>query len=292
MSLDRLRRVTDLFVEGTEYLAGEDAAGPVVLWINKLNSFQAAEAQKDGIGRRYIALAQLKESGEYAGMLAEIEMTAHDRLAADWVEMNGTEIYLAAMNDLDLESELREEREALERVEDLQDDAGVADDAPERAVGLAFKQNWLSKFQDLQTAKQAEWLRDAKEMAPAELQEKFLEKWREMRTHAEYEREHRATQLFFAVRRCEATRVESGWDHRGCDHNQRWMKDRKEVQELPEALLANLQDTLESVTVPTRAAGNSDAPANSSESSELSSAPEAVSNPSSPEETRPAAQSI
>lgn len=288
--LDRLRRVTDLFVEGTEYHAGDDENGPVVLWINKLNSFQAAEAQKDAIARRYIAIAALKNSGEYDGFVAETEMTPIDRLAQDWVDMSFTEIYMEAANEIDLDSELKEQREALERVEGLQDDAGAVEDSAEREQTIEIKRTWIGRFQELQAAKAAEWLRDAKAMPAEDLRAKIHEKWRELRTHSEYDREHRATQLFFAIRHCSARRVDDKWDHTGCDHSKQWLADRSEVHGLPEELLTALQERLESITVPARAAGNSDAPASSSESSEPSSAPEEASKPSSPGETPSAAQ--
>ena len=56
---ERLRRITDLFEEGVVVPLGEDLDGPILLWVNKLNSFQVEEARRDGVARRGMRLAEL-----------------------------------------------------------------------------------------------------------------------------------------------------------------------------------------------------------------------------------------
>lgn len=287
MSIERLRRITDLFVEGTELHLGEDDAGPVLVWVNKLNPFQVQEAQKDAQARRFLAIGRLKESGEYDGMVAEVGLLPDEQLCQEYVAMCVNEIYLDALNDIDLDKELREQREAIERAAELAE--GQPADSPVHSVAESIESTWMAKLRELQERKTAERLAEAQAMGRADLEEQFLERWREWHTRSEFEREHRITQIYYAARRCDATRaataVGEAWDHSACDHSQRLLNDRSDVRELPDELLTKLIDALDSITVPARAAGNSDAPASSSDSSEPSRAPEEASTPSSPAET-------
>ncbi|GAB3863321.1 hypothetical protein GCM10028801_30670 [Nocardioides maradonensis] len=290
--IDRLRRITDLFVEGTELHLGDDAQGPIVIWVNKLNPFQVQEAMKDASARRFMAIADLKQSGEYDGMVAETQMLSRVEVASRYVELMANEIYLEALDDIDIDAELRKQREALERAEELMNDAGMTEDSPDRDVLAATQSTWMAALQEAQESRTQAKLREAETMDEAELREKFLERWRDLATRAVFEREHQVTQIFYATRLCKATGGPGAWDHTMCDHSKRYLGERSEVVGLPTAVLNMIVQTLDGLQVSARAAGNSDAPASSSESLEPSSAPEEVSNPSSPAETPSAAPSI
>lgn len=289
MGIERLRRVTDLFTEGAELHLGEDESGPVLVWVNKLNPFQAQEAQKDAQARRFIAMGHLKSSGEYDGMVAEVGMLPQDKLAQEFVAMNANEIYLDALNDLDLDKELREHREMLDRAAEVT--AGQSEDSPDRVLTEDLEQTWMGKLAEIHKAKTEERLAEAKAMSREQLEEDFLERWREFNTRSEFEREHRMTQIFYAMRVCNATTAESGWDHRACDHSRRLIENREDVRELPDSLIEQVIEKLDELTVPVRAAGNSDAPTSSSGSSEPSRPLEEVSTASSPDAAPSAAPS-
>lgn len=281
--IDRLRRITDLFVEGTELYLGDDDRGPVVLWINKLNPFQAQEAAKDASARRFIAIANLKQSGEYDGMVAETSMLSKKEVAEQYVGLLANEIYLEALDDIDIDAELRKQHEALDRAQELLDDAGSPEGSPDREAVAEVQTTWMSALQAAQEDRTKVKLREAEAMDEADLREKFLERWRDLSTRSVFEQEHRITQIHYATRQCQAKLREDGrWDHAKCDHSKRYLADRAEVSQMPGEVLERIAATLEDLQVPARAAGNSAAPMSSSESLEPSSAPEEVSNPSSP----------
>ena len=96
--------------------------------------------------------------------------------------------------------------------------------------------------------------------------------------------ERRITEIFIAARQCDAKRDGEGWSHKSCDHTQPLLQQRAQVKKLPPVVVQRLVDTLDAMTASQREAGNSDAPASSSESSEPSSASEAPLTPSSQEE--------
>lgn len=289
--IDRLRRITDLFVEGTELHLGDDEAGPVIVWINKLNPFQVQEALRDGQARRFMAIDKLKSSGEYDGMVTEVHMMPKSEVASGYVDFCSNEIYIEALDDVDIDALAKEQRESIERMDSLLDDADTPDDAPERDVLATLEQTWMGKLREVQDAKTKEKLREAQAMDSEELIEKFLEKWRDFYTRNIFEQESQVTQIYYAMRECRATGSPGAWEHTKCNHAKFYLNDRSEVTELPEELLTRVLAVMDQITTPARAAGNSDAPTSSSDSLELSSVVEAASTPSSPDETLSAAPS-
>jgi hypothetical protein len=75
------------------------------------------------------------------------------------------------------------------------------------------------------------------------------------------------------------------WDHGKCDHSERFFSERASVRRVPDGALQVMVRTFESLRIGLADAGNSDAPASSSASSEPSSAVEDQSSPSFQDET-------
>src|SRR3954466_14924513 len=106
----RLRRITDLFEEGVVVPLGVDQTGDLLLWVNKLNSFQTEEARRDGVARRGMRLSELgkPDTPERAAIDSEVETMTLDELRQAWVNQQAEEMYLAALDDIDAEPEWRE----------------------------------------------------------------------------------------------------------------------------------------------------------------------------------------
>jgi len=288
----RLRRITDLFVEGTELYLGDDRDGkPILIWVNKLNSFEVEEARRDGASRRGLRLAELAQPSapERQSLIAEISLWPDDKLRERWVGQKIEEIYLDVINDIESEDEWRQNLEVMRRLPTLLQEANAADDDPRRQQLVELQEGYFKEIRDRQGIKQRESLRDAEALSRDKLEESFFENWRQRLTLDEFMEERRVTELYYALRSCEATRVtQTTWDHAECNHAEKVLDNRGQVRGLPEAVLAKCIDALEGVTVPQREAGNSDAPSSSSGSSEPQSVPE-ESTPSTPEETSVAA---
>lgn len=299
MATDRITRLTALFSEGTEVLLGFDndktPAEPVVVWVNKLNSFETQEARADGSARRSERMHQLgkADSPEKLGYDVELSAMSHEQLAQQLVESKADEIYLSVLNDIEMDPDFVERRDRIERLPSLLEDAGAADDDPRREQLHQDHVEWLQAIADGQKAKQLEAYEDAFALSPEDLHAALWEGYRHRQTLDVFMAERSATQIYFAMRVCKATDVgteigQHKWDHAGCDHSEKYLDERKDVRALPEAVLAKITDAIDEQTVNPRVAGNSDAPASSSASLEPASAPEAASTPSTPEETSPA----
>lgn len=293
---DRLRRVTDLFIEGTELFFGfeKDGTTPILIWSNKLNSFESQEAQNDGQAARGLRLAELSkdDSPDVLALKATMSGWDDDKLAEQRVEQMVEDIYLQVINDLETSPEWREKLELVRRGTAILDDSGAEDTDQRRETILQAQNEYIEALRKGQSEEQLRRLADIKGNARDTNEADFLEEWRKRTSIEDFMRERRATEIFLSLRDCKGTVAgtsdngELQFDHTDCDHNQKLLAERKEVFALPEELLKRAGDALDGITVPARAAGNSDAPASSSASSEQPSA-EADSTPSTPEGMQP-----
>ena len=285
--LDRLRRVTDLFVEGQELFLGmDDRQEPVVVWVNKLNSFEVEEARRDAVAARGLRLLELeREDGpERQAMLSQIGRWSDERLRQARVEQQADELYLQVINDLEAEEEWGEKIGMLRRLPQLLQDENADQDDPRRKQLDELNGEYLTELRERLEKAQKSKLREFEDHDRETLVADFMESWRNRLSLDEYMQEKRRTELYFALRDCKATRVtfDGGerWDHSRCHHTERLVPSRAEISTLPEGVISQAIDVMDGVTVPQREAGNSDAPANSSGSSEQSSAAEEASIPS------------
>ena len=290
---DRLRRVTDLFIEGAELYFGQDDEGqPVLVWVNKLNSFEIEEARRDGATKRGMRLAELTrpDNPELIALQATMATWDADKLAEMRVEQMGDEIYLGVINDLDSDPEWRQKLDLIRRGPQLLSDEG-ADSADERYQQIAAAQTeYVDAVRQGQSRRQLEALDDVKQNSRQTNIDDYLQNWRDWASRDVFMQERRVSELFAALRDCKGalkSREDDGtllFDHADCDHSLRLLKDRAAVYKLPEAVIERAVDAIDGVTVPPREAGNSDAPASSSASLERSTEEEAVSTPSIPVE--------
>jgi hypothetical protein len=281
---ERLRRITDLFEEGVVVPLGEDLDGPILLWVNKLNSFQVEEARRDGVARRGMRLADLgkPDNPERAAMLSEVEQMTLDEVRQAWTKQQAEEQYLTALDDVDSDPEWREKLDVIRRMPTLLDEAGAAPDDPRRQELRDLQRNYYAAIAEAQKSLQDQTFKDSEGAEREKLTKEFMERWRQRISLDEFMEERRVTELYFALRVCQATRDGNTYDHAPCDHSQRALEAREQVRGLPEQVIEKSIEALDQLNVTPRDAGNSDAPVSSSAPSEQPSVPE-DSTPSTPE---------
>lgn len=292
--MDLFGRIIDLFAEGTELHLGDDPDGnPVVVWINKLNSFEVEEARRDGITYRGLRMANLskKDNPERQHLESEIALWTDDELREHWAGQQSEENLLKAFDDLEAEEGWQEKADWLRRAPQLLADRQV-DDEDETVKEFAKLQAERTRLLgELHQKRHEETLARAQDMTRDELERSFFENWRQRLTLDEYIEEKRVTELWIALRQCSASRVHGpggsvSWDHSTCDHSQRLLGNdkgsRARVRTLPPEVVEKAIEKLDAITLNSRDAGNSDAPRSSSAPSERSSESEAASTPSSP----------
>lgn len=289
-----LRRLSDLFVEGAEaYLGDDDNGKPVVIWMNKLNSFETEEAQRDASVRRSERMAELgKDSPEVRGASVEVALWSDQEIRERIVADEADAILVETFQNLQSIEDWADLEDYIQRAPALLADEEVKPGDP-RFETLDEK---LAEYNRRLVAERDKVVEDhIKDLAGIprdKLEAKFMEGWRSRRTSDEWAIARRTTELFLSARACDAVMEGGGrtlageivWDHRECDHSVRFFSERKSLHRVPDGAMKVLRDVYEGLRIPARTAGNSDAPASSSGSSEPSDVPEAPSTPSSPAE--------
>lgn len=296
--LSRIARIVDLFSEGETIFLGLDpeTREPITVWVNKLNAFETQEAREDGNTRRSERMHWLgqEDAPERQGFMAEIGPLPMEQLADRYAEAYADETYLDVMNDLEVDPEWRERRERIERLPHLLADAGAAEDDPRREELAKEQAAWLEALHEGTLKKAEAKKQEALEMDRDALLAALWERYRQRTTLDVFMQERRTTQLYFALRECDAKDLgtapgEHRWDHADCDHSQRLCQERAAVRRLPDVLIERAIDVIDGITINPRAAGNLDAPGSSSASSEQPSVAEG-STASTPAETSPERQ--
>jgi hypothetical protein len=283
----RVRRITELFVEGTELLLDEDEP-PTVLWLKKLNVFEEQECRLDGQAARSDKLLELRGDDNRDMRIAratiEDDWDIHDLVNA-LVNAKLAEFYGLSKDDVDGSDDWKEHRAYLERYEAL------ASDSPDRdPEGLDRYNQMSTEFNTAILEKLKERQEDYRlvltnEMSDDERAELYYKHVRDRMAMDAFARERRITEVWYCVRDCSATVCDDlgKWDHTDCKHER--LFDRAEIVTLPRELFVRLVEAIDALQVPAVSAGNSAAPTSSSDSSEQSNAAEAESTASSQEAT-------
>lgn len=285
--LSRIKRVTDLFEQGREVVLSDDMDDPVLVWVNKINPFEMEECRKDGSVGRARALLRLDEADSAEAILFSeaLEGRNVESLAGALAHTHQNEDYVQSLDDIKADPDWKDKLELLERGDEQLRDGGIAADDDERRRLADLNQEYMKHLGELveerQKARRDELLAKGLE----ELQEEYKAAYREQTGTNGYLQEYRTTEMYYALRDCQATPNDNlGWDHSKCSHRERLCGSRAEIRELPAELIQAVREAITLLNMSPRDAGNSDAPASSSASSERASAQE-ESTPSTPTET-------
>lgn len=284
--MSRFKRVTDLFEEGRIVVLDDNPEDPVVVWVNKINPFEMEEARKDGSVGRARALLRLDQPDSPETLLFEQSLVGRtdEMLVAALVLSHQSEDYIAALDDLKADPEWKDNLAVLERADSQLMDAGTAPDDDEAKYLSSLNQAYMQAIADLVAKHQEKRQSDYSGMTSEELRDKYRLSYRDQAGSNGFLNEYRTTELYFALRDCQAMPSDNlSWDHSRCSHRTRLCESRAEVRELPEGLIVAVREAITLLNMTARDAGNSDAPASSSASSEQPSAA-AESTPSTPVE--------
>lgn len=286
---ERLRRVTDLFVEGVELPMGAESDGtPVVIWINKLNSFEQEEVRRDAVAKRGMRIATLsnEDNPELIALQATIKDWSSEQLAQARVNQLGNDLYLQGINLVEGDAKMREKVDLVRRAPELLQ--GVPQDDEQWKTVQQAQRDYMKAIQGAVKQLTDERLEDLKQVDDTALEDDYIEAWRQAQSVDVFVEQTRIGQLYHAMRDCVATRLGGKWDHSKCDHSSKLLESPADARALPEEIIRKASDKLDEITVGPRDSGNSDAPASSSASSEPQSEEEDLS-PSIPVETPSAA---
>lgn len=290
--LSKVQRVTALFEEGREVVLQEDGPdGPVLVWVSKLNPFEQEEARKDGSTGRAMAVMRLDDpsSPEMAVFGQALEGREAPAIVDALVYAKQNEDYVQALDDLKAMEDWQDKLLVLERGDELLDDAGAEVSDEQRSELAELNQQYMRKVDELTKGHQDARREVFEGMDDEGLRAAYREEFRRTTGSQGFLSEYKISELYYALRDCSATtKYENGrWDHGGCgSHLEKLLSGRADVRTLPEGLLVVVRDAMQALAMTPQDAGNSDAPASSSASSERLDAVE-ESSPSIPEAMSP-----
>ena len=259
-------RVTDLFTRGKE-LVLEHEGESMVLWIARLNSFEQAEVQRDGNAARARTLSRLDDKDDEVMVVVEQNLKEfnRDEITGQVVLFKYNDHYVQARDDIYTEPAWREKIEAFSRGEALLNDQ-VEPDAQEQSRLEAMKADYYAELEKRSAQLGERYREELDAMTEKQVHKLYRDGVRELQGRNAWVEESHISQVFYATRVCKATPTDL--NHANCNHRQQLIPTRKDVRLLPDEVLTRIRDAIDELAIPLREAGNSDAPLNSSESSE------------------------
>jgi hypothetical protein len=272
---DRLRRVTELFVQGSEVELPDGS----FLWVQVLNPYERDEAVNDAQAARARLIMAMKQSNtERDKVVGRLLEHGKDSMVADLAQVKADAKLPQVNNELQDDPEWKERLDIIRRTDFDQS----AKPPTKEETELLAKIN-KDYFEELNTRIDAEkdWqISSLGRLSDEELIDEYVDAWLERRasdiTNAEYE----LTELWYATRLCDGVPTEDGVDHDKCDHSIRLFEDRADVRGCAEELQQLLRNALTAVGMSVRDPKDSASRGSSSDSSAPPSEP-AESTPSS-----------
>ena len=258
--LGRLRRVTDLFTVGTAVEVGRDEEGPVYVWVNKLSAAERTECQRDGqFGAMRRRLALTDDHPEIQVVRGQIGDYSHEELLSYIVAPKAQEMYTKAMEDVRADPAWQDDLVLIDREGLVEQGTTVSQEEKTELAKLHAR--YFAAIDEAFNKRKREAMDDAE--APAdELEEAFVEAYRENVSRDAFADEYMRTMVFFVLRDCHAVPSGDAVSHEKCTHS-RLLADRGDVDALPEEVLFKVNAAYNELTMTESEAGNSDAPTTS-----------------------------
>lgn len=263
-----LKRLTDLFEEGTVLQVVANDGSVIPFWIAKPNPFEEEQATHEARTARARLILAIKEVGTDESKLFEAgisEMTEPemvDQLVADkTIELTAKAIREVQHSE-DWGEKLRLAEQSADQIRDL------PEDDPERVAIEKVTQEATDEIDRITAASVEALHAELSDLTRQRLVERMLENYAERRGMARFTEVRTIHQVWMCLRQCMGTVDANGrWDHSECDHSVRWLDKPEEVTRMPASFFQQVQAAYNQVTVPHDTARFSEGPASSSASS-------------------------
>lgn len=283
VSRGKYRRVSDLYVDGTELVL----EGDVVIWLQVLNAYEIEEARGDAQAARARLVLALRseDSDEVAKVHARYEEDGRSIAIETLVEARSERALPKVIDAIHNDPEWTERLEIVARADGDDDDRPPSEEEQKviEDINLAYVKAVQEGLDD-----ERSWLRSRFEaMDDDQLKGEYVDLYIDRRGTEVAVNEYKLAEVYRGARACDAVRDDEGnWSHRGCEgHRMRAFESKQEVRELPDRLQQAIFDAYTDLSMDLRTAKNSDRQGSSSDSSPLPSEPE-ESTPSTPVETQ------
>lgn len=278
VSRSKYKKVTDLYVQGTEVVLKDES----VIWVQALNPFEYQEAQQQASAARSRVVLAMKEIGsdEFLRFKAQAAEMPREEKVKNLAQRQAQDALTNILSGIEADDDWAEVIQVLERSDDLQ--TGTEE---ERELIAKKNHEYLEEVQrrgNLEREnREAVLSAEPDEELDRLLADAYVEHVAGERAMTEFE----AVEVLKGARACDATPRDDGtWDHSACEgHRLTAFEDLNEVRTLPEELYASIRAGFAAINVPPMEVKGSGSEASSSEPSSVPSE-QVASEPSSPEE--------
>lgn len=279
----RLKRINDLFHTGKAVVLDDDLDEPVAIWVQKLNSFQRGDAQKDGDYGRSRRIATLTEdTEEIQGLRRRIADYTHEMIVGFVLDPRQEEFNIMARSDIVADKKWEDRLNTLRDSATAERDGSHITPAESEAINK-IAEEYLGELKKHADRRRADAARDLEALDIEELRDRYVDAFRMSQGAVAWQDEYQRTEVWYALRDCRPGPNQDPWMFTEHGHPQ-LLQDRAQIYDLPDELLIKVRETLRELEMTPEEAGNSVAPRTSSAPSEQPGTVE-DSTPSTPAET-------
>jgi len=268
----KLRRAIELFEEGEPLNLAPEGKEPEWVYVHKPNGFEHEEAIMDGRVARALYLEMYRPgSKERRAVEATGRGLGLDELVEAIILGRGNDLFMKAHDEVRARKDWADRLVLLDRAQVLAPDARPEERAALEEVQVDFYRALGEEQERLICELRRELSQEAKVDRQA-VEQTWLEGFIKNQASGEFLTARQQTDIYFAF--C-AGEVRQKDGKEVVEKGERMLEDRTQVRTLPDGLLECVVSALDRVNMSQKEAGNSDAPTDSSSSSEQQSKPEA-----------------
>lgn len=267
VSRAKYRRLTDLYVNGTEFVTKDGS----VMWLQVLNQFERDDAIGDAQAARARLTLTLRDSDgdEMMKVRNAFDVAGREGAIEQVIAYGAAERFVKAINAVESDPAWTERLSVIKRGDDLMVDPDEEERQLISKVNLEYSEAVEQFEQD-----EAELARQELEMlSDDELLDEYVKGYIDRRGNALAMAEYALVEVWYATRCCDAVEAGDGtWDHSACGkHQLKVWEHRADVKDEPDELLNGLADVMKTLNMGVREAKNSHRQGSSSEPSPLPS---------------------
>jgi hypothetical protein len=253
--MPKTRSLADLFVRGVE-LTLDDGGGAIQVWLQKLNPVERETVirKADSARARSLAGQNDKESEIYLSAIGDIDSLDRETKITMLVESERSRVTPMVQEEISLQDQWANE-DYLQGLRDSWADKlnkrflEDPDDVEAQRVQKEL-QRYVDQVNEAIEVKMADHRAQFSEAIPEkEIDNSVLKLTFKLRGDMVWVNEYQRSEIWQAVRKCEAEKTEEGWDHSKCDHKEKALPTRDDVDALMEPTLARLSGALLELTV-------------------------------------------
>jgi hypothetical protein len=234
---DRLRRVTDLFVDGTVVELPDGS----YLWAQALNPYERDECVSDAqVARARLVMAMREAGTERLKVEARLDEVGRQTCVTELAGVKADEKYQSFIAEVQDDPEWTERMDIIRRT----DFNNAAKPPTDEEVTLIAKieKEFFAEVRARADAERDYQIKSLERLSDEDFLSEYAEAWMEKRGAALGQAEFSLTELWLCIRLCEATKNADGdYDHSACGtHEYRLFDSKADARTAP----AGLQDKL------------------------------------------------